>query len=93
MLFQVKLFDLRFNFELNLNMSIFSNKIVNGDSVFDYLKKPHQSFDVVFADPPYDLPELVRALKRLDASEVKALMTSGISSTVSNITTISVKLG
>jgi len=26
-------------------------------NVFDYLKKPHQNFDVVFADPPYDLPE------------------------------------
>jgi 16S rRNA (guanine(966)-N(2))-methyltransferase RsmD len=25
---------------------------------FRYLKKPYQSFDVIFADPPYDHPEL-----------------------------------
>lgn len=26
-------------------------------NVFDYLQNPHQSFDVIFADPPYDLPQ------------------------------------
>jgi len=35
----------------NLNVAVVCK------NVFDYLKKPHQSFDVVFADPPYDLPE------------------------------------
>lgn len=34
--------------------------VIRGDA-FRYLKKPYQSFDIVFADPPYDhplLPEL-----------------------------------
>ena len=35
----------------NLNVAVVCK------NVFDYLKKPHQNFDVVFADPPYDLPE------------------------------------
>jgi len=25
--------------------------------VFRYLEKTHQTFDVIFADPPYDIPE------------------------------------
>jgi 16S rRNA (guanine(966)-N(2))-methyltransferase RsmD len=28
--------------------------VIRGD-VFRYLKKPYQSFDIIFADPPYDL--------------------------------------
>lgn len=31
--------------------------VIRGDA-FRYLKKPVQSFDIVFADPPYDHPEL-----------------------------------
>ncbi len=30
---------------------------IRGD-VFSYLKKPYQSFDIIFADPPYDHPLL-----------------------------------
>ncbi|MCC6370846.1 MAG: RsmD family RNA methyltransferase, partial [Bacteroidia bacterium] len=29
------------------------------DDVFNYLKNSHQKFDLVFADPPYDLPNIV----------------------------------
>lgn len=31
--------------------------VIRGD-VFRYLKKPYQSFDIAFADPPYDHPRL-----------------------------------
>ena len=31
--------------------------LIRGD-VFSYLKKPYQSFDLIFADPPYDHPQL-----------------------------------
>ena len=55
MQFHVKLFDLGFNFELNLNMSLFSNKIVNGDSLLELKKIPDKTFDLVFADPPYNM--------------------------------------
>ena len=72
MLFQVKLFDLRFNFELNLNMSIFSNKIVNGDSLLELKKIPEKTFDLVFADPPYNM-QIGKTLSRPDASEVKGV--------------------
>lgn len=31
--------------------------VIRGDA-FRYLKKPYQSFDIIFADPPYDHPRL-----------------------------------
>ena len=31
--------------------------VIRGD-VFKYLKRPYQSFDIIFADPPYDHPQL-----------------------------------
>jgi 16S rRNA (guanine966-N2)-methyltransferase len=37
--------------ELNLNLSTVKSE------VFRYLEKTHQTFDVIFADPPYDIPE------------------------------------
>ncbi|MGB5244231.1 MAG: RsmD family RNA methyltransferase [Lutimonas sp.] len=37
--------------ELNLNLSVVKSE------VFRYLDKTHQTFDVIFADPPYDLPQ------------------------------------
>ncbi len=43
---------------------------IRGDA-FRYLKKPYQSFDIIFADPPYDhprlaeLPDLVMSTKIL----------------------------
>ena len=39
--------------ELELDMVT----VIRGD-VFRYLKKPYQSFDIIFADPPYDHPGL-----------------------------------
>lgn len=38
-----------------LNMA---NLKVYKNDVLQFLKNPRQSFDIIFADPPYDLPEL-----------------------------------
>ena len=35
--------------ELNLNIDVICK------NAFDFLKRPQQSFDIIFADPPYDL--------------------------------------
>ena len=45
---------------MNLN---FKNKLINGDSLKELKKIPDESFDLVFADPPYNLQlksELIR---------------------------------
>jgi 16S rRNA (guanine966-N2)-methyltransferase len=39
--------------ELDMDMV----NVIRGD-VFRYLKRPYQSFDIIFADPPYDHPLL-----------------------------------
>ena len=31
------------------------NKIINGDSLKELKKIPNESFDLIFADPPYNL--------------------------------------
>ena len=36
-------------------MSKFSNKIFNGDCLKELRKIPDNTFDLVFADPPYNL--------------------------------------
>lgn len=36
--------------ELNLNIDVICK------NAFDFLKRPQQSFDIIFADPPYDMP-------------------------------------
>ena len=33
----------------------FKNKIINGDSLEELKKIPSETFDLVFADPPYNL--------------------------------------
>jgi site-specific DNA-methyltransferase (adenine-specific)/modification methylase len=33
----------------------FKNKLINGDSLKELKKIPDESFDLVFADPPYNL--------------------------------------
>ena len=33
----------------------FSNKIINGDCLKELKKIPDKSFDLVFADPPYNI--------------------------------------
>ena len=48
------------------------NKIINGDSLKELRKIPNESFDLVFADPPYNL-QLKKELSRPDASKVDAV--------------------
>ncbi len=54
---------------MNLN---FKNKLIHGDSLKELKKIPDESFDLIFADPPYNL-QLKRELTRPDASKVNAV--------------------
>tara|TARA_B110000438_G_scaffold300777_1_gene353974 strand:- start:111 stop:1184 length:1074 start_codon:yes stop_codon:yes gene_type:complete len=48
------------------------NQIVNGDSLLELKKIPDESFDLIFADPPYNL-QLKNKLIRPDRSKVDAV--------------------
>ena len=50
----------------------FKNKIINGDCLIELKKIPDRTFDLVFADPPYNL-QLKNKLTRPDNSEVNAV--------------------
>ncbi len=52
--------------------SEFKNKIVNGDSLKELEKIPRETFDLIFADPPYNL-QLKGELTRPDQSKVNAV--------------------
>ena len=52
--------------------SEFKNKIVNGDSLEELKKIPRETFDLIFADPPYNL-QLKGELTRPDRSKVSAV--------------------
>ena len=53
-------------------MSKFSNKIYNGDCLEEIKKIPDKTFDLIFADPPYNL-QLKSELTRPDRSKVSAV--------------------
>jgi len=53
-------------------MSKVFNKIVNGDCLLEIKKIPDKSFDLVFADPPYNM-QIGATLKRPDASKVNGV--------------------
>ena len=53
-------------------MSEFSNRILNGDSLEILKKIPDKSFDLVFADPPYNM-QIGEKLTRPDASKVSGV--------------------
>ena len=53
-------------------MSEFSNRILNGDSLEILKKIPDKSFDLVFADPPYNM-QIGEKLTRPDASRVNGV--------------------
>ena len=53
-------------------ISNFKNKLINGDSLEELKKIPDESFDLVFADPPYNL-QLKSELTRPDRSKVSAV--------------------
>ena len=48
------------------------NKIVNGDCLKELKRIPDETFDLIFADPPYNL-QLQKSLIRPDASKVDAV--------------------
>ena len=48
------------------------NKVINGDSLKELKGIPDETFDLIFADPPYNL-QLKKELSRPDASKVKAV--------------------
>ena len=54
---------------MNLNIR---NKIINGDSLEELKKIPKETFDLIFADPPYNL-QLKNELTRPDRSKVSAV--------------------
>ena len=53
-------------------MSEFLNKIINGNSLEILKKIPNKSFDLVFADPPYNM-QIGKTLKRPDNRKVKGV--------------------
>jgi modification methylase len=53
-------------------MSKFFNKLINGDCLKELKKIPDKTFDLVFADPPYNM-QIGEALTRPDASKVKGV--------------------
>ena len=52
--------------------SEFKNKIINGNSLEELKKIPRETFDLIFADPPYNL-QLKSELTRPDRSKVSAV--------------------
>ena len=52
--------------------TVFKNKIINGDSLEELKKIPRETFDLIFADPPYNL-QLKSELTRPDRSKVSAV--------------------
>ena len=50
----------------------FKNKLINGDSLKELKKIPDETFDLIFADPPYNL-QLKNELTRPDRTKVNAV--------------------
>ena len=53
-------------------MSKFANKIINGNSLEILKKIPDKTFNLIFADPPYNL-QIGEKLKRPDDSKVNGV--------------------
>ena len=53
-------------------MSEIFNKIINGDCLSEIKKIPEKSFDLVFADPPYNM-QIGATLTRPDSSKVNGV--------------------
>ena len=54
---------------MNLNLK---NKLINGDSLKELKKIPDETFDLIFADPPYNL-QLSNELYRPDLTAVEGV--------------------
>ena len=55
-----------------MNTDQFKNKILNGNCIEELKKIPDKSFDLIFADPPYNL-QIGKKLKRPDNSKVNGV--------------------
>ena len=55
-----------------MSLKNLQNKIINGDSIKELRSVPDETFDLVFADPPYNL-QLQGNLSRPDRSKVQAV--------------------
>ena len=55
-----------------MSIKTYKNKIINGDSLKELKKIPDETFDLIFADPPYNL-QLKKELSRPDRSKVDAV--------------------
>ena len=55
-----------------MNTQNLHNKIINGDTLKELKKIPAETFDLIFADPPYNL-QLQNSLIRPDRSKVNAV--------------------
>ena len=55
-----------------MNNEKLKNKILNADCISELKKIPDKSFDLIFADPPYNL-QIGKKLKRPDNSEVNGV--------------------
>ena len=55
---------------MNLDLK---NKLINGNSLEELKKIPDETFDLIFADPPYNL-QLKSELIRPDRSKVLSLI-------------------
>ena len=53
-------------------MQIFSDKLINGNCIKEFKKIPDKSFDLIFADPPYNL-QIGKKLTRPDSSKVNGV--------------------
>ena len=62
----------------------FKNKIINGDSLEELKKIPSETFDLIFADPPYNLQLKVSLLDPTDLKSM-LLMINGINSKILKI--------
>ena len=49
---QESFWSLIYFYKMNLNLK---NKLINGDSLQELKKIPDETFDLIFADPPYNL--------------------------------------
>ena len=66
---QESFWSLIYFYKMNLD---FKNKLINGDSLKELKKIPSETFDLIFADPPYNL-QLKSELIRPDRSKVSAV--------------------
>ena len=58
--------------EIFMNNKELKNKILNGDCIKELKKIPDKSFDLIFADPPYNL-QIGKKLRRPDNSKVNGV--------------------